>query len=648
MELPHVNKQAPVASEEQNRLFIEYAPAAMAMFNKEMAYISVSRRWMKEYDLAGNIVGKKHYELFPNILSRWKDVHARCMEGAIEKSEDDFYVKDNGTPVWLKWEVYPWYTPIGDIGGIVIFTENITERKEAEAVQSRLSAIVRQSADAIYSYNLQGTILSWNHAAEKLFGYSETEMLGKNIQQIIPPGESLELLMTTVKHGDSIQSMETTRKKKDGTDFPALITASPIYDKDNHVEAVSIILRDITERKQSERLIRESEERFRTIAGEAPMFVWETDEHLNTTYLNKEGLQYFNIGDVSPVTTLSWNSYIHPGDKERAGKIKLDAAKNSESYALEIQLRNGLTNEYRWFLDKGSPKYKEGKFAGFIGISLDIQNRKETQQQLEIKILERTKELKTKNEEFQESIHLLRNQELRDEQKNNFIAMASHELRTPVTSIKGYVQVLLSAYEKGKDENKALPSLLVRSSLISVDKQVTRLTRLIAELLDLSRIESGTLEMKKEKFSLNELAIDTIEDIRYTNASHEINLYNDFHGSVLADKDRIGQAMINFLTNAIKYSPGSKKVDVTIAQPTKGEIAYSVRDYGIGIDKTQHDKIFQRFYRAEGRKEQTYPGFGIGLFIVSEFIQKHGGRLQLESEKGKGSLFTFILPVCID
>jgi PAS domain S-box-containing protein len=231
-----------------------------------------------------------------------------------------------------------------------------------------------------------------------------------------------------------------------------------------------------------------------------------------------------------------------------------------------------------------------------------------------------------------------------DIQKNNFIAMASHELKTPITSIKGYVQLLLNAFEKEKVEEKPLPPLLVRSSLISVDKQITRLTRLISELLDLTKIETGTLELKKEKFSLNQLAIETVEDILYTNTKHEINLFHDFQSYVFADKDRIGQVMINFLTNAIKYSPGNNKIDVSIHQSME-QVAFSVQDYGIGIDKGEQEKIFERFYRAKGKEEQTYPGFGIGLFIAKEFVEKHGGQVWVESEKGKGSVFTFTLPI---
>ena len=151
--------------------------------------------------------------------------------------------------------------------------------------------------------------------------------------------------------------------------------------------------------------------------------------------------------------------------------------------------------------------------------------------------------------------------------------------------------------------------------------------------------------MKKEKFSLNELAIETVEDILYTNTKHQINLYHDFQAYVFGDKDRIGQVMINFLTNAIKYSPDSNKIDVSIRRTTNDRVAFTVKDYGIGIDKEEQEKIFERFYRAKGKDEQTYPGFGIGLFIANEFVQKHGGQVSVESEKGKGSQFTFTLPI---
>jgi len=232
-----------------------------------------------------------------------------------------------------------------------------------------------------------------------------------------------------------------------------------------------------------------------------------------------------------------------------------------------------------------------------------------------------------------------------DKLKSDFIKMASHELKTPITSIKGYVQLLLTALKENEQEEKKLSPLLLRSSLTSAEKQLNRLTRLMSELLDLSRIESGQLDLNLEEFSINELVIDVIQDVLHTKPTQQINLYHDLNCRVYADKDRIGQVVINVLTNAIKYSTGGDKIDVTIRRHETGQVAVSVKDYGIGIDQKFHEKIFERFYRAEGHEEQTYPGFGIGLFIAKEIIQRHGGSIFVTSEKRKGSTFTFTLPM---
>src|SRR6187549_450980 len=276
-------------SEEISRLFIEYAPAAMAMFDTEMRYVSVSKLWMKEYDLSGNVIGKKHYELFPNILERWKEVHSRGMKGAVERSDNDYYVKDDGTSVWLKWDVYPWYNSAGEIGGIVIFTENISQRKKAQLA------------------------------------------------------------------------------------------------------------------------IKESEERFRTMANEAPLFVWETDENLQTTFLNRSGLDYFDLDETVKMNDISWKRFIHADDIENVLSVMNDAAKKHRSYTLEMRLKNERTGEYHWFLDKGTPRYAEERFTGFIGTSLDIHDRREAEKELEDKVKQRTSELNQQNILLKQQNHLVKN-----------------------------------------------------------------------------------------------------------------------------------------------------------------------------------------------------------------------------------------------
>jgi signal transduction histidine kinase len=173
---------------------------------------------------------------------------------------------------------------------------------------------------------------------------------------------------------------------------------------------------------------------------------------------------------------------------------------------------------------------------------------------------------------------------------------------------------------------------------------VAKLTRLISELLDLSKIESGKLELHKTEFSLADLVEETVQDVRHTTAKHAIIVNSDFEGKIYADKDRISQVILNLLTNAVKYSPDSDSIEVSL-DGNKKLTTIRIRDYGIGIDKKDHQKIFERFYRVEGRSEQTYPGFGIGLFIATEIIHRHYGTISVESEKGKGSLFTVTLPI---
>ena len=222
--------------------------------------------------------------------------------------------------------------------------------------------------------------------------------------------------------------------------------------------------------------------------------------------------------------------------------------------------------------------------------------------------------------------------------------MASHELKTPITSINGYVQLLMNIYNESDEQRLHLSKQTVKSSLTTISKQVVKLTRLISELLDLSKIESGKLELHKTEFDLADLVEETVQDMRQTASKHAIILHNDFEGKIFADKDRIAQVLLNLLTNAIKYSPDADHVEVFVENNKKSAII-KVKDYGIGIDKKDHLKIFERFYRSEGKSEQTFPGFGIGLFIASEIVHRHNGAINVKSEKGKGSEFIVTLPV---
>jgi len=221
-------------------------------------------------------------------------------------------------------------------------------------------------------------------------------------------------------------------------------------------------------------------------------------------------------------------------------------------------------------------------------------------------------------------------------QKEEFLGFASHELKTPVTSIKAYIQLML-LYAKREQKKDLLPLIQ------KVDVQVDRLTHLINDLLDVTKVQAGKLEFNFESFSLNEIVDEVISNMQLTTSKHQIVKEGSIKAFVYGDRERTAQILINLLSNAIKYSPEADRVMVRV---TDGDdkVGIAIQDYGIGIAKEYQQKIFERFYRVDGRKQETYPGLGLGLHIASEIARRQNGRLLVESELGKGTTFYLELP----
>ncbi|GHO97366.1 hypothetical protein KSF_074140 [Reticulibacter mediterranei] len=225
-----------------------------------------------------------------------------------------------------------------------------------------------------------------------------------------------------------------------------------------------------------------------------------------------------------------------------------------------------------------------------------------------------------------------------ERRKDTFISMTSHELKTPVTSLKGFSYVLKRHLSKREDA-QAL------SYLERMDVQFERLSRLINDLLDISRMQSGKLMLRVEPVDLDALIDETVETVQATTATHHLAAQGQTGVQVMGDPERLGQVFINLLTNAIKYSPQAERVVVHRRLEAEGQqVEVRVQDFGIGIDPVHHKKIFERFYQVTDREEKTYPGLGIGLYITSDIVARHRGRMWVESRKGQGATFVVTLP----
>ena len=222
-------------------------------------------------------------------------------------------------------------------------------------------------------------------------------------------------------------------------------------------------------------------------------------------------------------------------------------------------------------------------------------------------------------------------------QKDDFIGIASHELKTPVTSIKTYAEILMDRFEElgDKDDIKIMGKL---------DTQLDRLTLLIKDLLDTAKISQGTLPMNFQHICLNQLLSERREELQHIGVKHNLKFALGCTKPVAADKERICQVIINLISNAVKYSPEGSDVEISTAD-IEGGVKLSVRDFGIGIDATIKNKIFERFFRAQNEIMSTYPGMGLGLYISAGIINRHNGSIAVESAVGQGAEFCFTLPV---
>jgi PAS domain S-box-containing protein len=221
--------------------------------------------------------------------------------------------------------------------------------------------------------------------------------------------------------------------------------------------------------------------------------------------------------------------------------------------------------------------------------------------------------------------------------KNDFIAIVSHELKTPLTSVKSYIQVLLAIAKKDESEFRI-------NALTRADIQIKKMTTLIQDFLNLARLEDGKMRLNKETFELHPFIEEIVNEVQFLATNHTIH-FTDCKGVFInADKEKIGQVLNNLLSNAIKYSPKGGDININ-CKTIDGKVRIAVTDQGVGINKNDQKKLFDRFYRVKNEKLKTVSGFGIGLYLVSEIVRYHNSKIEVESTEDQGSTFYFDLDI---
>jgi len=348
--------------------------------------------------------------------------------------------------------------------------------------------------------------------------------------------------------------------------------------------------------------VREDQLRLDDLLANVPAVVWESwgdpvTQDQKITYISSHAERLLGYKRDEWLTIPNfWLNIVHPDDRKCA---------HDEASAIYLSGTGGVSR-FRWVVKGGRDVWVEsqstvikdslGTPIGMRGVTIDITN-----------VMEDVR------------------------RKDEFISMASHELKTPITSIKAFTQILKGTH----DETKRI------EYLTKMESQIERLSRLIFDFLDVSKIQEGKLPLQHEQFSLNGTLKEVIENLQMVN-SHQIIQKLDGDVKVLGDPDRIEQVIINLITNAIKYSPNAKKIVVkTIVSQT--QVIVEIKDFGVGIAPEHQNKIFNRFYRIHNKF--SAPGLGIGLYISQEIVKRHGGTMWVQSVDGKGSSFFFTLPI---
>ncbi|QQL49505.1 sensor histidine kinase [Mucilaginibacter ginkgonis] len=302
----------------------------------------------------------------------------------------------------------------------------------------------------------------------------------------------------------------------------------------------------------------------------------------------------FNFGDL-------FNAIV-PEHRERVRAEVNTAIDNHADYAAEYQV-TWPDESVHWVKAFGKPQYdKDGTAVSIVGVTIDITGQKE----LEAK-------------------------------KDAFIGMVSHELKTPLTSVKAYLQLATNLAEKS--EERTIVDMLTRA-----DVQANKMKNMVQGFLDVTRLENGKLKLDREMFDVKTMLEETIEEVRLQTENNEIELKGCESILVYGDRDKISEVVTNLLTNAIKYSPKESPV-VAECKRDGAWWQFSVTDQGVGINPKEQKKLFERFYRVQRPEHRMVSGFGIGLYLCAEIVKLHKGKIGVHSEEGKGSTFYFTIPV---
>jgi PAS domain S-box-containing protein len=505
--------------------------------------------------------------------------------------------------------------------GIVV---DIDERKKAEKEiqenQEKLSSIVNQTSVGIAQTDLSGKFVWVNDRFCQIVDRTKSDLYQMGIFDITYAKdikENVQKIENTLNNG-APYNLEKRYYKPDGSLVWVNLNVSSLKNKNSEPTHLIGVCHDITDKKLAEQALIESEKRFRSLADQSPMFVYivEPNSEASMSYFNKTWLNYTGQTFEQAIGN-AWNGLIHPDDLQGIFDIYIPFFQRKESYTLPAVRVKRHDGQYRWHMFKGNPRFlPNGKFIGYIGVGIDIHEQKVVFEEIEHK----------------------NNQLLRiNNDLDNFIYTASHDLKAPISNIEGLVNALNSLLQKDKPEG--IPKL-IQMIYTSIEK----FKNTIKDLTEVAKVQNDLEEDLSHitiKEIVDEVKINIKQDIVFANAV----FIEDFSSapSIYFSRKNLRSILYNLISNAIKYRSPERDpvVEIKTSRPDSSTLLLSIKDNGLGIKKEDHAKIFTMFKRLHLHVEGT----GIGMSIVKKIVDNNGGRIELESKENEGTWFKIYLRI---
>jgi PAS domain S-box-containing protein len=516
---------------------------------------------------------------------------------------------------------------------------DVTERHLAEITSRQLAAIVASSDDAIIGKNLNSIVTSWNFGAERIFGYTAEEMIGTSILRLIPLDRHEEevKILSRIRRGERFDHFETIRLAKDGRKLNVSITVSPIKDFMGHVVGASKVARDITERKYAEERERHllaeaatANNKFRAFFEQGPLFAGIMALDGSIIEANRLSLEACGYTREQVVGKRFWDCPWWRKSETLMQQIKLAVAQTAAGQIFDAEMP--------YFVADGSQrmvhlivlpiKDETGRVAFLAPTGSDVTDLKRAESQRD-DLLQAERAART----AAERASLL---------KDEFLATLSHELRTPLNGILGWSQIM---------QNKSADAEMIAQGLEVIERSARAQAQIIEDLLDMSRIMSGKVRLNVQRVDLLSIVQAAVETARPTAEAKGIRLQaviDALHGVVVSgDGNRLQQVLWNLLSNAVKFTPKDGRVQVLLER-INSHLEISVIDTGEGIKPEFLPYVFDRFRQADASTSRRHGGLGLGLSIVKQLVELHGGSVGVKSDgPGLGSTFIVSLPITV-